>query len=287
MVFNNLVYTYCQILNSYKINNNTLPEHVTVNRWSTVSNLNTKFATPNQILNATNTIVSYVEQHNALPSSVHVGNVSVGMATYLRLITNAVWNVQGNLNTTIPIKTYTTPILTAETVTNNVMYSEEYLNVVKGIIDNFDLYEHVIDIAITSNGKLGFNNTIYIYSQILYSYNKTNNTLPDMVTVTPWSTIKNHAHFFKLEQVQTASNTVKDRINTDHMLPETVAINGVNVDMPSFLKILARSVRNTQNYLYASVLYESVNPPTHPWENITVPGTLDHKESLRNYHKHD
>ena len=277
MSFANLVYTYSQLINSYHINNNTLPDHITVNRWSTITDAK-GFATNDQIITAAATITNTVEQKHQLPDTVNVGSTPVNMATFLRLLTTAVWNIHGNLNTTIPIKTLYTPTLTVETLHAGIMDNEEYIKVLDNIKSNFDLYipEHVIDTVNTKNGKIGFNNTIYTYSQLLVSFAKTNNTLPYMVAVTPWTTIsKTSTQFITIDQMQTAAKTVKTAIETHHMPPQYVTISGTNVEMPSFLKLLSKTVRNTQNYFYASGIYEKIGDPTNPRENITTPGTLD------------
>ena len=276
MLVDNLVYTYTQILNSYKLNNNTLPEHITVNPWSVISNSKTKFVTVNQIITTATTVTVHVEHENDIPKNIIVGNISMNPATYLRLLTSAVLDIHGNLNTTVPIKKYDAPPLKTESLHKGIMDSEEYINLADSIEKNYDAFGHVIDIVTTSNGKMGFKNVIYVYSQLLNSYSKTNNTLPNLVAVTPWDIISDDdTIFYTIAQIQIAAQTVKSHVETKHMLPESVRMGDKSVEMPSFLSLLSHAVRNVENYFYASVIYEEVDDPNHPSESITTPGTLD------------
>ena len=93
-----------------------------------------------------------------------------------------------------------------------------------------------------------------MYSQILSSYNATK-TLPQSITVNPWTVISNTSTvFITTEQIKNASETVKSYVDTNHTLPSTVTVSGIQITMPQFLKLVAKSVINIENYLNASAI---------------------------------
>jgi len=87
-------------------------------------------------------------------------------------------------------------------------------------------------------GNIHYKSLIYMYSQILSSYKANNYILPDRINVRPWSVVSNtNTKFITLDQIKTASKTVKNSIETNHTLPGSVPISGTSVSMPKFLKL--------------------------------------------------
>ena len=83
--------------------------------------------------------------------------------------------------------------------------------------------------------------------------------------------------FITTDQIKNASQTVKSYVDTNHTLPGSVTISGTVVSMPQFLKLLAKSVINIENYLNASVILDSAGAPAISTENITC-GTIFNDE---------
>jgi hypothetical protein len=83
-----------------------------------------------------------------------------------------------------------------------------------------------------------------MYSTILDSYN-TNGVLPDKVLVKPWKILSNpNAGPYTNEQVATAAQTVKEYMEINHKLPDTITINGYTISIYSYLHIAATVVQN-------------------------------------------
>jgi len=77
--FENLVYTYAQILNSFKTLE-ILPDFLIINQWSVVSNASTVFISMDDINTASTTIKTYIETNHQLPSDVNIASNQVNMA---------------------------------------------------------------------------------------------------------------------------------------------------------------------------------------------------------------
>jgi Tfp pilus assembly protein PilO len=93
-----------------------------------------------------------------------------------------------------------------------------------------------------------YESLVYTYSQILDSYN-TNRELPDLIMVNPWAAISNsNTTFLTVDQISTASGTVKSYIETYHQLPTSVTIAGAQVSMPQFLKLTITALLNIEGY---------------------------------------
>ncbi len=123
-----------------------------------------------------------------------------------------------------------------------------------------------------------------MYSQILSSYNATS-TLPEFITVTPWSIVSNSSTvFITTDQIKNASQTVKSYVDTNHTLPSNVTISRTAVTMPQFLKLTAKAIINIESYLNTSIILDNAGTPTGPAENITS-GTIFNDEfvDIANY----
>ncbi|MGC9517427.1 MAG: pseudomurein-binding repeat-containing protein [Methanomicrobiales archaeon] len=278
--YQSLIYMYSQILSSYKTNNYTLPDHITVRPWSVVSNSNTKFITTDQIKNASKTVKSYVEINHALPNSVTISNTQVTMPQFLKLLTTAITNINGKLNATIVLQNYRSASNPSETVTGGNLNSTTYLSLANNIITFMDSNGKAPNYTSSSLGNIRYENLIFMYSLIMdYHGNKTE--LPQKVTVTPWSVISNSStFFFTNNQIETAAKTVQSYVETNHKLPTTVNINGTVVSMPQFLQMAASNILNIDQSLYTSILLKNYNTVTNPSETIKTSENIAYKDYL-------
>ena len=277
--YESLVYMYSLIMNYY--NNETgLPQNITVTPWSVVSNSSTAFFTNDQIENAAKTVQSYIEINHQLPANVTISGTVVSMPQFLQLATTASLNLDGSLYTSIVLKNYNTATNPSETVTSNgTITSTDYINLANDIISYMRTNGKAPDYRTINMGNLRFESLVYMYSQILSSYNATS-TLPQFCTVTPWSVISNNnTVFITTDQIKNASQTVKSYVETNHALPSSVTISGRQITMPQFLKISVKAVINIENYLNTSITLDGVGGPTNSTENITS-GTVVSDEFL-------
>ena len=105
------------------------------------------------------------------------------MPQFLQLMTTNLLNINKGLNTTITIKTVTTPADPPETVKSGDIQKSEYLSLAQGITNNGT----APGILNTTLGKINFQNTVYTFSKIL-NFQNINNRLPNYVSVVPWNT---------------------------------------------------------------------------------------------------
>jgi parallel beta-helix repeat protein len=271
--YESLVYMYSLIMDYYG-NKTQLPSNVTVTPWSVVSNANTVFFTNDQIESAAKTVQSYVEANHTFPGSVTISGTAVSMSQFLQLATTALLNIDDSLYTSIALKNYNGATSPSETITTsgNIIYTD-YINLANDIISYMRTNGQAPDYRTINMGNLRFESLVYMYSQILSSYNATI-TLPEFITVTPWSVVSNSSTvFITTDQIKNASQTVKSYVDTNHTLPSSVTISGTVVSMPQFLKLSAKAIINIENYLNTSIILDSAEAPTGSIENITS-GTI-------------
>lgn len=269
-----LIYMYSQILTSYKANNYTLPDIVTVRPWSVVSNANTKFITIDQLKDASKTVKTYTETNHALPSYVTLSGTQVSMPQFLKLLATAVTNINGKLNATIVLQNYNTATSPSETVTGGSLNNTSFINYASSIISYMDSNGKAPDCISSNLGNVRYESLVYMYSLILDYYgNKT--ALPQNVTVTPWAVVSNASTmFFTVDQIQDASKTVQSYVETNHQLPTSITIAGTTVNMAQFLQMLTSTILNVDDSLYTSVALKSYITAPNPSETITKAGNI-------------
>jgi len=110
--------------------------------------------------------------------------------------------------------------------------------------------------------QIGYENMIYTYSEILDNYSTTN-TLPGSVGVDPW--------MVTVGDVIKAAEYVKNYVEINHKLPSSVTVNGLGINMPTFLKILTTSILQINN----NQLNSLINPKNYG----TAPAPTDNMNS--------
>lgn len=80
---------------------------------------------------------------------------------------------------------------------------------------------------------------------------------------------------FTIDTIKTAAGTVKNYIETNHQLPSSVTISGIQVSMPQFLKLATKAVLNINNEITTSILLGNVGNAPNPTENMTNGIILD------------
>jgi len=269
--YQSLVYMFSQVLSSYKSNNYTLPDLITVRPWSVISNTSTKFFTIDQIETAATTVKNYVETNHALPNSVNINGTSVNMSQFLKLITTAVANINGKLNSTVVLQNYNAAPNPSETITGGIISSKDYLSLANNIISFMDTNGRAPNFQTVTMGNIRFNSLVFMFSQIL-AYEKTEEILPQSITVDKWSVVSNvNNKFFTLDQIETAAATVQSYVETNHNLPTTISIGTTTVTRAQFLQLLTAAVQNANGNLLTSFIKATYDEPPTPSENITDP----------------
>jgi len=247
------------------------------------STTNSTNLTTNQVNNAAGTVESYVETNHKIPVNVTISGKKVSTAQFLELSTTAVLNIDNNSNKTIVLRNYKSASSPTENITGGFISYDEYMAIAKNIKSYMDSTGQAPNYEISSQGKIRYESLVYMYSQILDSYNK-NKVLPDYIALTPWSVVSNkNTMFYSANQVINASKRVKSFIEMNHKLPDYITISGNQINMPQFLELLTTSLINIDGNFYASIAVGSYKKAVNPVETVKK-GYMDKLEYLEVAH---
>jgi hypothetical protein len=145
-----------------------------------------------QVINATDSILSYVDANNTLPVDLNISGTVVNMPQFLELLTTVVLNINSTSNDPFNLGMYSNATNSSENITNSSLNSTEYLDIAKRVKDFMDFNGRAPNYATqTSTGNtIGFESLVYMYSHILNTY-KTTHVLPESVNLTSWYCVSN------------------------------------------------------------------------------------------------
>jgi len=266
MSYYNLIFTYAIILDYYNTRA-ILPDYVSVNPWTVVSNPNTVSFTETQIMDAAETVEYYIEANHVLPNNVAIGGYNVTMPQFLKLLTTTLHNLNGTYAGQILLGNFGYPTSYSETITGGVLDQDSYLNLARSV-EYFMFDGRAPNFQSSNLGNIRFDSLIYMFSQILSSIKKTGE-LPDFIIVEPWSKISNSSNtFVSVGIVVLFSDIVKYFIENNHVLPTNVTIDNFTISMPQYLKLLSSGLNYINGNLMSNILLENYSSPTGILENI-------------------
>jgi hypothetical protein len=161
----------------------------TTGNSTTNSNSNLKTFNINQIIEASSTVKTFVENSNgsSLPNNVTIGNQTVTMPQFLYLMTSAVILINSNnLNSTITLINVSKPISPSQNLTSGIISKANYLIFAGNIKNYINANSRAPNYINTPLGRMSYESSVYTFSKILNFY-KTNKRLPDTVSVKPWN----------------------------------------------------------------------------------------------------
>ncbi len=173
--------------------------------------------TISQINDAAAKVKAYIETNHCLPNYVTIGTVQVKMPDFLKLLTADLLQINSKITTPINLKNVGASTQPCESITSGNICKADYLDLAKRVNAFVDANGVVPNYATSTLGKLRPESLIYMYSKIL-NYYKTNNVLPNYVTVNAWSTVT--------KSVITQARTVY--ITSDNINGVTTDINRIN-----------------------------------------------------------
>lgn len=275
--FENLVYTFAQILNSYN-STSVLPNFITLNKWSAISNSTTSFFTINQVTNASVYVNNYTQTNHKLPSYVTISGKQVTMPQFLKLATTTTLDINGKLQTDlIYLFNYANATNPQENLICSLNISNgSYLNLASVVSDYFSTNVAAPNYATINTpysnspqDRVRFESLVCMFSQILNSYNTTK-VLPSSVILNQWSVVSNSsAVLISMNDITNATNTVQSYIETNHQLPNSVTISGKLLNMAQFLQLTSTAVLDTYGNVNTPIALGNYTTPTYPIENIT------------------
>jgi len=174
---------------------------------SNVSAADPVYFTPDQVINATGAVLTFVDMNKTLPVDVNISGISVGMSQFLELLTAAVLNINNTSTDLIALGNYDNAPNPSENITNSIINSTEYLDIANRLKNFMDSNGRVPNYATdTSNGNtIRFESLVYMYSKILNSYNQTG-VLPDKINISSWDSV---------------THTINNTINSTNLLGNT------------------------------------------------------------------
>jgi len=288
--YQNMVYTYSKILDSYAVNSKVLPVSVGLKPWSLVINPPVSFSI-DQVASAATWVKNYVDTNHTLPDFVTMGTYNVGMPSFLELLTSSVLQINNGTDTPVDYLSFGAAPVPKDTVQMGNMVKAEYLKIAGDVKSFMDSKKVAPEYAYNTSLGLyfGYQSMVYMYSTIMDSYgvNKAlsthslNTLLPNSVTVKPWKIVSDpNAATFTLDQVASAATWVKNYVETNHTLPDYVTMGTYNVSMPSFLELLTTSVLQINNGTSTTVDYLSFSTAPTPKDTIQN-GTMAKTEYLK------
>jgi uncharacterized protein YpmS len=259
--YQNLVYTYAKILDSYGTNG-VLPTYVSLKPWNLVVNPPVSF-TLDDVTTAATWVKNYIDTNHKLPDYVTIGTTNVTMPSFLELLTTTTLQINNGTSTTVDLMNFGSAPTSRDEIRIADMNKAEYLKIaadVKSFMDTKGIApEYAYNTSIGS--YLGYQNLVYMYAKILDSYD-TNGVLPASVSMKPWTT-------FTLDQVGSAATWVTNYVQANHKLPDSVTIGSINVNMPSFLEILTTAVLEVSNGQTTPVYFIASGGAPNPKDTIT------------------
>lgn len=280
ITYQNLIYSYSKIIDYYGIND-YFPDEIVIYPWTTVIGTNTVFFTKNQIINAANSVKSYIETNHALPSSVSIGGKSVSMPQFLKLSTELILSEEGYLCTSFIISTVNSPNSPSENISSEILIGYgNYINITNYINSFINDNEKAPNNAIFNNKTIRYESLVYMCSKILSSYSKLNGTLPDYINVDKWSIVSNsNTVILDMDQIIIAAKNTKSYIESNHILPSSISVSGKTVSIYQFLSLLSSTLLNIDGNLHTSILLNNIGSFNSSLENI-ITGQIEFEEYM-------
>jgi Pseudomurein-binding repeat len=170
--------------------NSTDPQLTTSSPQSKAIPVNPKVTfTKTQINYASANVKKYVETNNKLPSYVTISNTKVTMPQFMMLMTDNLAAIKKGSSNPIVLKTVKCPTSPSQSIKSGTLTKTEFLSIANKIDVSINANGKAPSYIWTSLGKMRFESMVYTYSKIL-NFCKTNNRLPNTVSVNPWSTSK-------------------------------------------------------------------------------------------------
>jgi len=177
--YENLIYTFSKILDSYQNSANELPSSLLIRPWN-------KFSM-DQVADAATSVKNYVNNNHKLPSYVTINGVKVGMPSFLQILTLTVLNIENGVNEPIYYEYCGPASSPRDSQSTGNLSLASYLLVAQKV--NAFMNDNWLAPNYSSYSPLGtyfgYHNLIFTFSKVL-SYYDSNNDLPSTVGVKNW-----------------------------------------------------------------------------------------------------
>ncbi|MDP3131736.1 MAG: NosD domain-containing protein, partial [Burkholderiaceae bacterium] len=213
--------------------------------------------TSDQIINASLYVKNYIESNHQLPSSVNISGIMVNMPQFLKLATTAVLNINNGMNTTIVLGSVGNASSPKESISVGIMMDTDYINMANNIINFIDnngtAPSYVNDTYLDTS--IRYESVVYIYSQILNTYNTTIG-LPDYIPLIPWISVSNPNGIYNF-RTQKVFSSIQAAIDENDTLNEDTIWLGKGPIIENV--IVNKSLTITPIYENENVIVQALN----------------------------
>ncbi len=258
-----------------------------------------------QIINAANTLKTYIETNQRLPADVQISNTRLSTAQFLKIMADTISAI--NMGTAIPAFNLNVkaPLNSSGDLINGNLNQTEYLDIVKKVKSYIESFGTAPGSVTSSKGKIQYESLIYIFSKIINFYGQ-NERLPGYTEIDSWeisfapSNPQNYLKETKNSQstdpiivalaktITNGSNStyekavkifnwVRDNLqykfyyNTKYGAVKTVITKSGNcVDHSHLLVALARAAGIPARYVHGSCTFNSGNTYGHIWTQLLI-----------------
>ena len=154
-----------------------------------------------QLITASKYVKNYVEDKNALPSTVKIGDLTVSTPEFTYLVSKAIINLKSGKTTNIPIKLVKKANNAGSAEDLGIL--EDYLSVAKSVVNYADSKGVMPDSVNSKVGTIGYKGLVYAFARIVAFYGDHDNTMPSYVTI---SSLSDSSLTSKLNSKNTITN---------------------------------------------------------------------------------
>lgn len=190
------------------------------------------------------------------------------MPQYLKLLSDTLRYISGDLRSNILLENYSTPTGILENIGFSIFDEEFYMSLSNNVSSYIMSNGKVPAYMVTNLGTISYQSLIYTFSSILSYYFDTNN-LPDVFYFNNWSVVSsNNTKFVSIKDILAAGKFVSDYIEKCHTLPSSVVVNGSSITMAQFLSLAVIGVMNIDNGFSGMIPIKNYGSPTNISESI-------------------
>ena len=137
-----------------------------------------------QVIAASKTVKSYIEDNAKLPSKLKIGKVTVTTAEYLFLASEAIVNLNNHKYSNLALKKVTSP--TKPGSAEDLGYLKKYIPVAKNLVTTVNSKAKMPNSFSSSVGTVGYDGLVYAFARVVTQYSK-EGALPSNVEITTLS----------------------------------------------------------------------------------------------------
>ncbi len=138
-----------------------------------------------QINQASTNVKNFIEKNDRLPNYVTISGKKVTTPQFLYLMTSNVQNIKNGKKVSVTSRTVQAPSSSTENIKIGNVQKASFLTTSQSIRNTIIYTGRAPTSTKNSIGTMGYENMVYTYSKVLNFY-RTNNRLPNYVSVTPW-----------------------------------------------------------------------------------------------------